>query len=133
MKGDALGVFADADQAKAQLGLAGIARGVEFDQRATDPPGEPGAADRVSKRAPNHITGDTEAAIADCEHDLRRQHPEHSDEAEQQQRRLQQADSEIGREIDEMSGILVHTLVGIGPDLAGVGQEIGPLRCQPAV
>jgi hypothetical protein len=52
---------------------------------------------------------------------------------EKEQRRLQEADGEIGRELHEMSGILVHPLVGIGPDLAGLGEEIGALRCQPAV
>ena len=42
-------------------------------------------------------------------------------------------DGEVGREIDQMPGILVDALVGIDPDLAGMGQEIGALRRQPAV
>ncbi len=133
MERDALGILADADQGKAELRLAGITGGIERDQRAADPPGEPGTAERVAERAPDHVARNHEAAIADHEDDLGRQHPEHADEADQKQRGLQQADPEIGRQLDQMAGVLLDALVGIGPDLAGLRQEIGALWRQPAV
>jgi hypothetical protein len=74
----ALGIFTDADQGKAQLRLASVARRIECDQGATDPPGKPGAADSVSERAPHHVARDREAAAADHERDLGRQDPEHA-------------------------------------------------------
>ena len=128
-----VGVLVDAHQREAQIGLARVALGIERNQRATDAPGEQRAAERIGERAPDHVARDHEAAIADVEHHLRGEHPEHADEADEQQRRLQQADRKRRRELGQVLRVLVDALVRIDPDLAGEAQQVGALGREPLV
>ena len=128
-----VGVLVDAHQREAQIGLARVALGIERNQRATDAPGEQRAAERIGERAPDHVARDREAAFADIEHHLLGQDPEHAHEAHEQQRGLQQADRERGRELGQVLRVLVDALIRIDPDLAGEAQHVGALGREPLV
>ena len=69
----------------------------------------------------------------EVEHDLAREHPEHADEAHQQQRGLQQADREDRRQLGQVLRVLVDALVGIDADLAGEAQQVGAPGREPLV
>ncbi len=70
-------------------------------------------------------------AAADIQHKATRDLPEHTHEREQQNRRLQEPDAEIGRQLGQMARVLVHTLVGVVADGTGVGEPEGPAGLQP--
>ena len=53
-----------AHEREAQIGLPGVAFGIELDQWAADEPAEPRGGARVEKGAPDHVTGNSEAASA---------------------------------------------------------------------
>ena len=52
---------------------------------------------------------------------------------EEQQRGLQQADREGGREVGQVLGVLLDALIGIDADLAREAQHVDALRYQPLV
>ena len=130
---DRLRVLVGPHQAEPQRRLAGVALAVEPDQRPADAPGEVGAAEGVNERAPDHVARDREAAAAQRERHLAGEAPEHPDEADQEERGLQAADAEVGREVGEVAGVLLHPLVGVDADLAGVGEQAGAPGCEPLV
>ena len=70
-------------------------------------------------------------AAADIEHEAARDLPEHAHEREQQNRRLQQPDAEIGRQLGQVARILVHALVGVVADGTGVGEPERAAGLQP--
>lgn len=67
------------------------------------------------------------------EDEARRQLPQHADEGHQQDQRLQQADAEIRGQIGEVRGILLHALVGVDTNGAGIGQAESARRPHPLV
>ena len=89
-----------------------------------------GRAD-VSERGPDHIAVNAELDAAKRQHDALREVPQHADETDEQQRRLQQTDAEIGREFGKMVGVLVDALIGIDADRSRPGDEKGAPGRQP--
>jgi len=62
-----------------------------------------------------------------------REKPEHADEGQQEQGRLQQADQQVGDEIREMLCIRRHPLIGVRPDSTCIRQTVSPQGLQPLV
>ena len=69
----------------------------------------------------------------DREQHLIRQQPKHPGEAHQEEQSTQQADAEFGGQLGEVLGVCLHALVGINANLAGKGEQVGPLWRQPLV
>ena len=70
---------------------------------------------------------------AEREADWARQRPEHADEADEQQKRLQHADAEFGRELGEQAAILLHALVRLGAALAHEAELVGAVGLEPEI
>src|SRR4029077_10882076 len=77
--------------------------------------------------APDHVTGNRKTAPAHVKHHVSRQHPQNADETAKEERRLQEADAEIGREFGQVTGILMDTLVRVSADLSSRGEA----ECAP--
>ena len=105
--------------------------GVEADQGSADEPARCRRDAGVDQRAPNHVAGNDQVAPGDGKDDASRKPPEHADEACEQQSRLKQADAEIGREIREMTRVLVNALVGIDANLSRLRQQEHASRRKP--
>jgi hypothetical protein len=60
-------------------------------------------------------------------HNVSRQHPQNPDKTAKKERRLQEADAEIGRELGQMTGIIMDTLIRVSADLSGIGEA----KCAP--
>jgi hypothetical protein len=67
------------------------------------------------------------------ENKIVRQRPQHLHEGDQQNRRLQQTDTEIGGQLGQMACVFVHALIGIHAHRAGGGQPEGPAGLQPVL
>jgi hypothetical protein len=67
------------------------------------------------------------------ENKIVRQRPKHLHEGDQQNRGLQQADTEIGGQLGQMACVLVHTLIGIHAHRAGGREPEGAARLQPVL
>ena len=63
-------MFVKPYEREAQIGLPGVALGIELDQWAADEPAEPRGGARIEKGAPDHVTGNTEAAPAHMENHI---------------------------------------------------------------
>src|SRR4029434_3843167 len=122
VESDAVDMLADAHEPEAQPGLAAIALGLQPDQRPADAPAQPGGGAGIDQGAPDEIAGNREALAIHVEGHARRQEPEHADEAAEQERRLQQPDAELGRQLRQMAGVLMQALIGGEPDLGGAGR-----------
>ena len=57
-------MFVKAHEREAQIGLSGVAFGIELDQWVADEPAEPRDSARVKEGALDHIPGNSEAASA---------------------------------------------------------------------
>ena len=62
-----------------------------------------------------------------------RETPQNPDEAAKEERRLQEPDAKIGRQLGQVAGVLVDALVRVGADLAGIDQAKGASRFEPFI
>ena len=60
-------MLVEVHEREAQLGLPGVALGIALDQWAANAPANPGGGARVDQSAPDHVTGNSEAAPAHME------------------------------------------------------------------
>src|SRR5262245_2200003 len=127
----AVDMLIKADECIAQFGLLGISFVVELNQGMADEPTQPGGGACIDKRAPDHITGNCEAAPTQMEPDLVREHPQNPDEAPEKKRRLQEPNPEIGRQLGQMASILVHSLVRVGTHFACIAKAKSALGPEP--
>ena len=67
----------------------------------------------------------------ECERHARRKPPQHADEADEQQSRLQQANAEIGGDLGELPRVVVNALVGVDADFAHTRDTEAAMRFQP--
>ncbi len=130
---DTVGVLADPHERDAQIGLAGVALGIDRDERTADVPREQGAAERIGERAPDHVARDRNGAVAEIENDLVGEDPEHTREAREQQRGLHQADRKDGCQLGQLLSILLDALIGINADLTREAQHVDAFEDQPLV
>ena len=119
------------NEREAKVRFSRVMLGVEADQGPADETARGRGDASVDERAPNHIAGNDPAASVEGQRDAGRQPPEHADEADEKQCRLQQTDAEIGREIREVARILMDALVGIDADLSSLRQEEHAPRREP--
>ena len=124
-------MLVEAHHREAQVRLALIAFGIALDERPAHPIADQRGGARIDDRCPNHIARNIEAAPADIEDEAGRQGPQHADEAHKQDRRLEQADAEIGRELGQVAGVFMQALVRIHPDGARIGEPEGTAGLEP--
>ncbi len=130
-EGDRVDMLIDANQGEPQVGLARISCGVPLDEAASHPIAEQRGRTGIHDGRPHHVARNRELPARDLKNEIIRQRPEHADERREQNRRLQQSDAEIGRELGEVACILMHALVGIDSDGARAGQPEGAAGKHP--
>src|SRR5205823_11587204 len=84
VKGDAFGIFTQAHQAEAEIGLVALLVERQPHQRAADPACHEGAKHRIDDRREDHISRDVEVGVATQRYAERaRQGPQDEEEREQ--------------------------------------------------
>src|SRR6185312_1352799 len=129
IKRDTFGVLAQAHQVEAEIGLVALLIEIELHQRAADLEGEPGSADGVDDREPQHVAGNGDAAPgAQRDGQRSRQRPQDRHEGEQRHRRTEKAQRQSEAGAGEAVEILGDALVGIvGPAIEDLHAVIGAL------
>ena len=67
---DVVGALRPADQRRSQFRLARVPGRLEQDQRPSDAPREPRAAERIEQRRPDHVAGDAELPADEIQHPI---------------------------------------------------------------
>ena len=101
VQGHALGVLAEADEAEPEVGLVPLPVEVQPDERAAEPVGQPGAADRVQNGHPDHVAGNGDGVPAHRNGERSGQPPEDRHEGHQRDDRAQAPGEQpegVGRE-----------------------------------
>ncbi len=117
-KRDVFGGLVELDEIEAEGRFRRAQLRVRLDQRPADEPGYEGADKGVGDRCPDHVTGDADRLALNNEKDLGRQLPEHADESEQHERRLNEADGKVHRKFRKAPRIFLDALVRIDADFA---------------
>ena len=131
MQRDALAGFVDPNEGKAEFRLARISLGIQGNQRSSHQPGQTGADQRIGDGTPDHVPRDGDIIARHLERDLRRQGPQHPNEGDDLQQRIDHAAAEVGRVVAEQARILLNTLVRVVTVHPGEAQLIDPHRLEP--
>src|SRR5271156_1526870 len=107
-------MLVDTYQGKTQIRFARIALRVASDEAAAHPVAEQRARARIDNRRPHHEAGNGIVPVGDAKNEVVRQTPENTCETEEQYRRLQQPDGEVGRQLTELARILMYALIRVG-------------------
>src|ERR1700733_5959100 len=124
-------MLVDAHQRKTQIRLARVALRVAADEAAAHPVAEQRARARIENRRPHHEAGNGIVPVGDAKNEVVRQPPENARETEEQNRRLQQPDGEVGRQLTELARILMYALIRIDPDRSRIRQPKRLTRQHP--
>ncbi len=84
------------------------------DKRAPNEPSQPRTRGGIYERGPDHVSGDSVAIATDVQRNAARQTPQHANEADEQQCRLEEPYAKLRREFGQTTRILVDALIGIG-------------------
>ena len=132
VEGHALGVLAEADEAKAEVGFVSLLVEAQPDQGASDPVGEPGADDGVDESRPHHVARHSDGGATQVDRERSRELPEDHHEGDQRHHRPHAADGEREGAGDEQANILRDALVGVvgltRPELHPVVGAVGQPR-----
>ena len=131
VQGDGVTRLVDANEFGAEGRLPRRALGIHLDQAAADAPAEPRGGGGIEQRAPHHEAGNLVAVPGQGNADVAGLVPQHADEGEQQQRRLEQADAEAAGEVRQGIDIRLQALVGVFADETGARQAVGAAGLHP--
>src|SRR3984885_13314960 len=124
-------MLVDAHQGKTQIRLARVALRIAADEAAAPPVAEQRARARIENRRPHHEAGNGIVPVGDAKNEAVRQTPENARETEEQYRRLQQPNGEVGRQLTELARILMYALIRVDPDRSRIGQPKRLARQHP--
>src|ERR1700722_3593691 len=124
-------MLVDAHQRKTQIRFTRVTLRIAADEADAHPVAEQRTRARIEDRRPHHEAGDRVVPVSDAKNEVVRQTPENARETEEQYRRLQQLDGEVGRQLTELARILVYALIRVDPDRSGIGQPKRLARQHP--
>ena len=111
-------MFVDSHKRETKIGFFRIVLGIEIDQRSADPPAHIRGGACVDEGAPDEIARRREVTASDRKKLALRQSPQDAYKSEQQQARLEESNAQVGREIGQMLGVGLETLIGVGAERA---------------
>ena len=132
-KRDVFSKLVKADEIEAESCLRCPQLRVGADQWLADEPRYERAEKRVTDRRPDHVARDVDLLALNDESNLRRQLPEHADESEEHERRLNEADGKVHRQFRKAPRIFLDALVWIDAYFAGERKEESARWLQPLV
>ena len=101
MQRDAFAGFVDPNEGETEFRLACISLAIQGNQRPSHEPGQTRTNQRIDERTPHHVAWNGDVIASHLERDLYRQRPQHSDEGNDLEQRIDNSAPEVGGVVAE--------------------------------
>ncbi len=128
-----LQIFIGAHEREPEVSLAAIALRVQFGETAPDELAQKRCQKRIYESTPDHIAGDMKAGLPDPESEVVREAPENANEADKQDRRIEQPDRQRRGHFCQFARILVQPLIRVDAERARERQPVSARAIEPLI